>query len=250
MANLTSSSIANGSTIEASHITALYDVLTGAATYDNISVAGTSSNATSAVSASYASNATSASYALTASYAENGGGGGTVDTGSLLITASISNDRITFTKGDTSTFDFTVNNVVNADTASFVTTAQTASFVTTAQTASYITASNVDGIVSTAAQVGPIFKDPNGGTAITQKGTILAIGSVLLSSGIGSGSATPVLANLTNGTDCYVMLTAASGMNPGDGFEASITTALGQGHVAISDNAGVSNAVVSYVVFS
>ena len=241
MANLTSSSIANGSTIEASHITALYDVLTGAATYDNISVAGTSSNATSAVSASYASNATSASYALTASYAENGGGGGTVDTGSLLITASISNDRITFTKGDTSTFDFTVNNVVNADTASFV---------TTAQTASYITASNVDGIVSTAAQVGPIFKDPNGGTAITQKGTILAIGSVLLSSGIGSGSATPVLANLTNGTDCYVMLTAASGMNPGDGFEASITTALGQGHVAISDNAGVSNAVVSYVVFS
>ena len=241
MANLTSSSIANGSTIEASHITALYDVLTGAATYDNISVAGTSSNATSAVSASYASNATSASYALTASYAENGGGGGTVDTGSLLITASISNDRITFTKGDTSTFDFTVNNVVNADTASFV---------TTAQTASYITASNVDGIVSTAAQVGPIFKDPNGGTAITQKGTILAIGSVLLSSGIGSGSATPVLANLTNGTDCYVMLTAASGMNPGDGFEASITTALGQGRVAISDNAGVSNAVVSYVVFS
>jgi hypothetical protein len=226
MANLTSSSIANGSTIEASHITALYDVFTGAATYDNISIAG---------------NVASASYALTASYAENGGGGGTVDTGSLLITASISNDRITFTKGDASEFDLTVNNVVNADTASFV---------TTAQTASYITASSVDGIVSIASQVGPIFKDPNGGVAITQKGSILAVGSVLLSSGIGSGSATPVLANLTNGTDCYVMLTAASGMNPGEGFEASITTSSGQGRVAISDPAGNSNAVVSYVVFS
>jgi len=226
MANLTSSSIANGSTIEASHITALYDVFTGAATYDNISIAG---------------NVASASYALTASYAENGGGGGTVDTGSLLITASISNDRITFTKGDASEFDLTVNNVVNADTASFI---------ETAQTASYITASSVDGIVSIASQVGPIFKDPNGGVAITQKGSILAVGSVLLSSGIGSGSATPVLANLTNGTDCYVMLTAASGMNPGEGFEASITTSSGQGRVAISDNAGVSNAVVSYVVFS
>jgi len=46
------------------------------------------------------------------------------------------------------------------------------------------------------------------------------------------------------------MLTAASGMNPGEGFEASITTALGQGRVAISDPAGNSNAVVSYVVFS
>jgi len=226
MANLTSSSIANGSTIEASHITALYDVFTGAATYDNISIAG---------------NVASASYALTASYAENGGGGGTVDTGSLLITASISNDRITFTKGDASEFDLTVNNVVNADTASFI---------ETAQTASYITASSVDGIVSIASQVGPIFKDPNGGVAITQKGSILAVGSVLLSSGIGSGSATPVLANLVNGNDCYIMLTAASGMNPGEGFEASITTALGQGRVAISDPAGNSNAVVSYVVFS
>jgi len=63
---------------------------------------------------------TSASYALTASYALNGGGGGTVDTGSLLITASISNATTTFTKGDGTTFTTTVNNVNNAVTASYL----------------------------------------------------------------------------------------------------------------------------------
>ena len=244
MADLTSSSIVDGGTIEASHITALYDALTGTTVYDNISVTGTSSfaltasyaenatldtgsllttasvstntitftkgdastfnitvntgstatsasfastiavteigdannynmpfigsadndisrdsdgeftynpdtkvltvttvngNANSANTASYvnASNVngtvTSASYAITASYALNGGGGGgSTDTGSLLTTASVSNDRITFTKGDASEFDLTINNVVNADTAS------------------YIAGGNVDGTVPTA----------------------------------------------------------------------------------------------------
>jgi hypothetical protein len=59
MANLTSSSIVESAVIEASHITTLYDTLTGTATYDNIDIAG---------SASYA---TTASYSITASYAEN-----------------------------------------------------------------------------------------------------------------------------------------------------------------------------------
>jgi len=48
-----------------------------------------------------------ASYALTASFALNGGG--STDTGSLLTTASISLNTITFTKGDGSTFPITVN---------------------------------------------------------------------------------------------------------------------------------------------
>jgi len=80
-------------------------------------LAGTSSFATSA---SYATNALSSSYALTASFAEN-----VVpqDTGSLLVTASISDATITFTKGDASTFDITVNNVSNADSASYATNA-------------------------------------------------------------------------------------------------------------------------------
>jgi hypothetical protein len=59
--------------------------------------------------ASYATQALTSSYALTASYALNGGGGGSVDTGSLLITASVSLNTITFTKGNGSTFPITVN---------------------------------------------------------------------------------------------------------------------------------------------
>ncbi len=51
----------------------------------------------------------SSSYALTASYALNGGGGGSTDTGSLLTTASVSLNTITFTKGDGSTFPITVD---------------------------------------------------------------------------------------------------------------------------------------------
>jgi hypothetical protein len=81
--------------------------------------------------ASFADNALSSSYALTASFAENVP---TVDTGSLLVTASISDATITFTKGDASTFDITVNNVVNADSASVATTA---SFATNALSSSY-----------------------------------------------------------------------------------------------------------------
>ena len=61
-----------------------------------------------------ASNATSASYAVTASFALNAGG---ADTGSLLVTASAADATITFTKGDSSTFDVTVNNVANAISA-------------------------------------------------------------------------------------------------------------------------------------
>ena len=290
MANLTSSSIANGSTIEASHITALYDVLTGAATYDNISVAGTSSNATSAVSASYASNATSASYALTASYAENGGGGGTIDTGSFYYSSSIDNDTISFYQGDGTKEEVIVNNVNDAVSASYAVTAShalnaggatvnTGSFyysssvsnatitfyqgdgttegatvnnVTTAQTASYITASGVDGIVNAAASVGPVFKDPNGGSPILQKGNILAIGSVQLSGGTGLGAATPTLFGLSNGQDCYIMVTAVNGggVVGGEIFDASISNGGGQGFVSITNAGGSSNALVSYVVFS
>lgn len=53
-------------------------------------------------------NPLSASYALTASYAENANTS-TVNTGSLLTTASVSLNTITFTKGDGSTFPITVN---------------------------------------------------------------------------------------------------------------------------------------------
>lgn len=76
------------------------------------SLLGTSSWASSAVTASYVTSSgitgtvTSASYAVTASYALNAGV--TVSTASLLTTASATNNIITFTKGDTSTFTVTV----------------------------------------------------------------------------------------------------------------------------------------------
>ncbi len=49
------------------------------------------------------------SFAITASHALNAGSGGTVSTSSLLTTASVSLNTITFTKGDGSTFPITVN---------------------------------------------------------------------------------------------------------------------------------------------
>jgi len=91
MANLDSSSIANGGTIEASHITNLYDALTGTTTYDNILLVGTASVASSAVSASYASTSTSASYALTstsASYALTSTSAGTATSATSATSAS------------------------------------------------------------------------------------------------------------------------------------------------------------------
>lgn len=96
MANLDSSSISNGGTIEASHITNLYDALTGTTTYDNISIQGD------------VSSATSSSYALTASYAANAGGA-SIDTGSFYISSSVNLNTITFTQGDGTTESVTVD---------------------------------------------------------------------------------------------------------------------------------------------
>ena len=61
-------------------------------------------------------------------------GGGTVNTGSLLVTGSVSNATLTFTKGNGSTFPLTINNVNNAVSASFATTA---SYVLNAVSASF-----------------------------------------------------------------------------------------------------------------
>jgi hypothetical protein len=99
---------------------------------------GTGSNINSltvtASNATNADNATSASFALTASFAQNVP---TLDTGSLLVTASITDATTTFTKGDGSTFSTTVNNVVNATSASFASTASFALNFNPAATASY-----------------------------------------------------------------------------------------------------------------
>jgi hypothetical protein len=85
--------------------------------------ATSASFASTSVSSSFAQNATSASFAQTASFALNVP---TIDSGSFLITASISNANITFTKGDASTFGITVNNVSNANSASLAANATNA----------------------------------------------------------------------------------------------------------------------------
>jgi len=64
-------------------------------------------------------------YSLTSSYAMNGGGGGSTDTGSLLVTASFVNPNIRFTKGDGTLFDIDIS-ALNVITASY---ARTSSFI-------------------------------------------------------------------------------------------------------------------------
>jgi hypothetical protein len=83
------------------------------------SLLGTASFATSS------STAVSSSFATTASFALNVT---PLDTGSLLVTASSTNDTITYTKGDGSTFTNVINNVSASISASFATTALSASF--------------------------------------------------------------------------------------------------------------------------
>ena len=228
MADLISSSIVDGGTVEASQITALYDTFTGATTYDNISIVGT------------------ASYSTTASHALNGGGS-SVDTGSLLTTASVSNDTITFTKGDTTTFDIEVNNVTSASyasTASFVTTAQTASFVTTAQSSSIATTSLTSSVFN------PVVIDIAGGSPVTLGLTILTAGSVVLSGGSGTSTYSPILNGLTNGSDCFVFVQPFASLSPSENFEVTIQSSLGNGRVRITDPSGASSAEVSFIVFS
>ena len=64
----------------------------------------------------------------------------TGDTGSFVITGSVSNATSTFTKGDGSTFGLTVNNVVNATSASHAELADLATLATNATNA--VSASN------------------------------------------------------------------------------------------------------------
>jgi hypothetical protein len=111
-------------------------VSTASLLVNTASFATTASFVKNAQTASYVLNAISSSFATTASHALNGGvtkiiagtnvtisptsglgevtinssgGGGSTDTGSLLTTASVNLNTITFTKGDGSTFPITVN---------------------------------------------------------------------------------------------------------------------------------------------
>jgi len=136
-------------------------------TASNAVSALSANSASVATSASFADTSISASFATTASFALNAGaidsgsfmitgsvssntltfekGDGStfnltvdtgsavsVNTGSLLVTASISDATITFTKGDASTFNIVVNNVSNAVSASHAVIADSALTATSA----------------------------------------------------------------------------------------------------------------------
>ena len=111
---------------------------------DNLTV--TASSATNSISASFASIATSASFAstsisasfaTTASFALNAGGA--INTGSFYVSSSVTNATITFNQGDGTTEAVTVNNVVNANSASLAANATSASFATNTISASFAT---------------------------------------------------------------------------------------------------------------
>jgi len=121
---------------------------------DNATSASFAISSSQAVNAVNADSATSASYALTASFAENVT---PTNTGSLLITASITDATTTYTKGDGSTFDLTVNNVVNATSASFATNATSASFATSASQAENAVSSSFATTASFALNADPAF---------------------------------------------------------------------------------------------
>ena len=118
-----------------------------------------------ATSASSASTSVSSSYALTASFAEN-----VVpqDTGSLLTTASISDATVTFTKGDASTFNIVVNNVVNADSASYSATAVSSSYALTASFAENVVPQDTGSLLVTASSTNDTITYTKGdGTTFT-----------------------------------------------------------------------------------
>ena len=250
MANLTSSSITDGGTIQAAHITALYDALTGTTVYDNIAVTGTSS------------------FALSASYAANA----TLDTGSLLTTASVSANTITFTKGDASTFGITVNTGSTATSASFASNIAVSELLdpvnynlayintsddgiardadgefyynpntntlrvdnldgnaSTASTASYVTSSNIVGTVARA--VTASYADNAGGSVDT--GSLLTTASVSLNT-----------ITFTKGDASTFNLTVDTGSGGGGGGTADALVAGGEllglttasGHIIPSTN--------------
>lgn len=82
---------------------------------------------TASTASHYEGSVESSSYALTASYALNGGGGGSIDTGSLIITSSLDGNNLVFTKGNGSTYPINLSAITSA-TASYVENAQSASY--------------------------------------------------------------------------------------------------------------------------
>jgi hypothetical protein len=144
--------IVQGYAINSWHVSQSVDALTGIDAYDiNISGSLTTTGPLTVIGSIFQNpgNVTPASATDNVIFIDLNTGKFTVGnklpeiTGSVLYTASISNDVITFTKGDGSQFSLTVNNVNNAVSASY---AGTSSFATLTQT--LVSNQNVGGISS------------------------------------------------------------------------------------------------------
>jgi hypothetical protein len=173
---------------------------------------------TGSFSGSIVGTITSASYAVTASYALNAGA--TVSTASLLTTASVNLNVITFTKGDSSTFNLTVNtgSAITVSTASLLTTASistnvitftkgdNSTFNLTIVSSSYAINSTTSSYVANASGISnAITNNTNdyiltatGGTTINGEGNLRfdgsalkVTGSVAISSSLAVGNITP-----------------------------------------------------------
>ena len=214
-----SHSVASDTSISASHA-----IQADSALSSNTSISASHAVASdSSISASHAvqsDNATSASFAttaLSASYAPGGGvtsiiagtnitidqstgdvtinssgGGGSADTGSLLVTASNVDATITYTKGDGSTFQNIINNVANASTAtsaSHAVIADSSLSALTATSASHaVKADSANSATSASYAVTASYAENAGGAAFPFTGNAEITGSLIVSqSGLSSG---------------------------------------------------------------
>jgi len=186
------------------------------------SLQGTSSFATSAsyvlnaVSASFAtssSRAISSSFATTASFALNAGT--TVSTASLLTTGSSTNNVLTFTKGDGSTFNLTV------DTGSAITTPTGSLMVTGSVSSNTLTFTKGDGSTFN-------LTVNTGSAATVNTGSLMVTGSVssnTLTFTKGDGSTF----NLTVNTGSAVTVNTSSLMVTGSVSSNTLTFTKGDG---------------------
>jgi len=120
-----------------------------------------------------------------------GGSGGSTNTGSLLTTASISTNIITFTKGDGSTFPITITSASYAVSSSYSLSssyALTSSFALSASNISNAVANNVNDYILTATGGATI----NGEANLRFDGSSLKLtGSAAISSSLAVGNIAP-----------------------------------------------------------
>jgi hypothetical protein len=214
---------------------------TNAATTTSASYALNSTNAATTTSASYADNSLTASYAL-----NSPGGGGTTDTGSLLLTASVTDNVITFTKGDASTFNITVNtgSASSINTGSFATTGSNQFNGSQGITGSVTIADNdLSLAMSQNFIVFENLNSPNDIGIITRLGSTYSEGgntqAFLFPSSPTGGYKTITLPNDT-GTVALTYNTATTGSNTFRGNQTISGSALISGSIILSgSNAGI-----------